>query len=77
MFPLIQPFWDYTVYKINSYHRYVFFIGYKYFGVYVISSPMLVVVDLELAKHVMTKDFSNFVDRGVYTNEKDDPLSMY
>ncbi|KAJ8949550.1 hypothetical protein NQ314_008179 [Rhamnusium bicolor] len=51
--------------------------GYKYFGVYILSSPILIVTDLELAKHVMTKDFSNFVDRGVYTNEVDDPLSEH
>ncbi|KAJ8926291.1 hypothetical protein NQ314_021350 [Rhamnusium bicolor] len=32
--------------------------------------PTYLVIDLEIAKHVLTKDFSYFTDRGFYTNEK-------
>ncbi|KAJ8913633.1 hypothetical protein NQ315_007350 [Exocentrus adspersus] len=51
--------------------------GWKYFGTYSIMQVNLVVLDLDLVKHIMTKDFQNFVDRGFYTNEKDDPLSAH
>ncbi|XP_018576652.1 cytochrome P450 6a2-like [Anoplophora glabripennis] len=51
--------------------------GYKFCGVYAMASPIGLIVDLELAKHVMTKDFSNFVDRDNFVNIKDDPLGSH
>nr|WCC58070.1 cytochrome P450 [Pharsalia antennata] len=51
--------------------------GWKYFGIYIVTQTNFVAMDLDTVKHVMTKDFHNFVDRGVYTNEKDDPLSCH
>lgn len=39
------------------------------------AKPNYLVLNLDIAKQIMTKDFHNFVDRGVYTNERDDPLS--
>ncbi|KAJ8973005.1 hypothetical protein NQ317_000394 [Molorchus minor] len=38
------------------------------------TTPVYLVVDMELVKHILTKDFNHFMDRGVYTNEKDDPI---
>lgn len=52
-----------------------FKIGNKYFGFYLLQSPVLVILDLDLIKNIMIKDFNNFVDRGVYNNAEHDPLS--
>lgn len=49
--------------------------GAKFGGIYALFNPILVVVDLELTKSIMTKDFQYFVNRGVYYNEKFDPLA--
>ncbi|KAJ8913632.1 hypothetical protein NQ315_007349 [Exocentrus adspersus] len=51
--------------------------GWKYFGMYALTQVNFVVLDLDLVKQIMTKDFQNFVDRGFYYNEKDDPLSAH
>lgn len=39
------------------------------------NKPRLVLLDPELIKNIMTKDFNHFTDRPGYINEKDDPLS--
>lgn len=49
--------------------------GEKHAGVYVFASPNYLPIEPELIKNIMLKDFQNFVDRGFYYNEKDDPLS--
>ncbi|XP_062552483.1 probable cytochrome P450 6a20 [Armigeres subalbatus] len=46
-----------------------------YGGIYFFRDPVLVVLSPEFAKTVLVKDFNYFLDRGVYSNEKDDPLS--
>lgn len=51
--------------------------GWKYCGIFLVTVPTYMVLDLELLKQVMTKDFSHFVDRGIYTNEKDDPVGCH
>ncbi|KAJ8933324.1 hypothetical protein NQ318_020827 [Aromia moschata] len=51
--------------------------GWKFCGFFTVQSPALMVVDLELTKNVMAKDFQHFMDRQVYVNEKDDPLSAH
>jgi cytochrome P450 family 6 len=45
------------------------------FGFYSSISPVYVVADEELVKLVMIKDFNNFVNRGMYVNEEDEPLT--
>ncbi|KAL9708007.1 hypothetical protein quinque_011525 [Culex quinquefasciatus] len=50
-------------------------LGDDYAGIYFFRDPVLVVLSPEFAKTVLVKDFSYFVDRGVYSNERDDPLS--
>ncbi|KAF5286958.1 hypothetical protein FQR65_LT12417 [Abscondita terminalis] len=49
----------------------------RFGGVYVFTSPALMLVDLDLIKDVTTKSFYQFNDRGFYCNEKHDPLSAH
>nr|XP_023029787.1 probable cytochrome P450 6a23 [Leptinotarsa decemlineata] len=51
--------------------------GWKYIGIYVMTGSVFLPVDLELIKHIMTKDFQHFVDRGTYVNEKDEPITAH
>ena len=47
----------------------------KFFGMYTFHKPCLVIVDPNLIRYILTKEFTSFHDRGVYCNEKVDPLS--
>lgn len=49
--------------------------GQKVAGLYFLSTPVAVLLDINLIKSVMVKDFAHFTDRGLYYNEKDDPIS--
>lgn len=44
-------------------------------GMYMFSAPVAIVTDLDFLKNVFVKDFEYFSDRGLYHNERDDPLS--
>ncbi|XP_061401520.1 cytochrome P450 6A1-like [Musca vetustissima] len=44
-------------------------------GMYMGQRPVAVLLDIPTIKNVMIKDFNNFTDRGMYYNEKDDPLT--
>lgn len=44
-------------------------------GAFFFLKPVYVPTDLNIIKHILIKDFNNFMDRGVYFNVKDDPLS--
>lgn len=46
-----------------------------FFGTYAMLRPMLVLRDPEIIRSVLIKDFQYFTDRGVYIDEKKDPLS--
>ncbi|XP_065092325.1 cytochrome P450 6a8-like [Ochlerotatus camptorhynchus] len=46
-------------------------------GLYIFLNPVMLVTDLHLAKKILIKDFNCFPNRGVYFNEKDDPLSSH
>ncbi|XP_054741185.1 probable cytochrome P450 6a13 [Anastrepha obliqua] len=43
-------------------------------GMFMLSDPLIILLDLELIKHVLIKDFGNFSYRGLYHNLRDDPL---
>ncbi|KAH8250707.1 hypothetical protein KR032_000240, partial [Drosophila birchii] len=45
-------------------------------GFYFLHKPAAFVVDPNLAKNILIKDFSNFADRGQFHNERDDPLTQ-
>lgn len=47
----------------------------RVFGMYTFHKPCLIIADPDLIRHVLTKEFTSFHDRGVYCNEKVDPLS--
>lgn len=51
--------------------------GHKYYGLYFIATPVICIFDLDLLKHVMSKDFDYFQDRGTYVNERDDPIGAH
>lgn len=46
-------------------------------GLYFFINKAILTTDLDLVKDVLIKDFNNFVDRGRYYNEKDDPLTAH
>uniref|UniRef100_A0A1B0CII2 Cytochrome n=1 Tax=Lutzomyia longipalpis TaxID=7200 RepID=A0A1B0CII2_LUTLO len=47
----------------------------KFFGIYMINRPALIIRDPELIKAIMIKDFDHFVDRGIFVDEEMDPIS--
>lgn len=49
----------------------------KAVGFYMYFSPVLYIVDLDLIKNILIKDFNSFVDRGTYFNAKSDPLTAH
>lgn len=49
----------------------------KMFGAYLYFSPTLFITNLDLLRTILVKDFHYFEDRGVYHNEKSDPLSAH
>ncbi|KAF2894457.1 hypothetical protein ILUMI_11719 [Ignelater luminosus] len=51
--------------------------GHKHLGVYTFGVPMYIPIDIKLVKNILQNDFDHFVDRGVYYNEVDDPLSAH
>ncbi|KAM8713421.1 hypothetical protein ACLKA7_013698 [Drosophila subpalustris] len=44
-------------------------------GFYALLQPRALILDRELIRQIMVKNFSNFNDRGIYCNQKSDPLS--
>ncbi|KAG5669767.1 hypothetical protein PVAND_000061 [Polypedilum vanderplanki] len=46
-------------------------------GMYNLTQPFYYITDLELIKNITIKDFNNFINRGVYSNEKDEPLTAH
>lgn len=49
----------------------------KIAGFYSLLKPTLMILDLNLLKNIMIKDFNNFTDRDVYYNEDSDPVSAH
>lgn len=49
----------------------------KMIGLYFTTQPAVLALDLDLIKRVLITDFDVFDSRGVYVNEKDDPISAH
>lgn len=49
----------------------------KFCGFYFFIWPKIILLDLELIRNILIKDFSNFSERDLYYNEKDDPISAH
>jgi cytochrome P450 family 6 len=49
--------------------------GNKIAGLYQFWKPAVIVLDPEMAKHILVKDFSSFHDHGNYVDTESDPLS--
>lgn len=49
----------------------------KVCGFYLLHQATLVVLDLDLIKDILIRDFRSFADRGVYNDEVNDPLSAH
>ncbi|XP_061395496.1 cytochrome P450 6d1 [Musca vetustissima] len=47
----------------------------KVVGIYLFFNPALLIRDAELARQILTTDFNSFHDRGLYVDEKNDPMS--
>lgn len=52
-------------------------IGAAFSGIYLFTRPTLMIVDLDLIKTILVKDFNIFPNRGIFHNEKDDPISAH
>lgn len=52
-------------------------IGARFCGIYMFTRPSLLVADLDLIKMILVKDFNVFPNRGMYHNERDDPISAH
>lgn len=57
------------------YDVYMKYKEHRAFGIYVFFKPNLIITDPDLIRMVLTKKFRNFHDRGVFYNEKIDPLT--
>lgn len=47
------------------------------FGIHFFTRPCVVVLDPDLIKNILIRDFNYFINRGMYFNDKDDPLSAH
>ncbi|XP_012536197.2 probable cytochrome P450 6a14 [Monomorium pharaonis] len=56
---------------------YMKYKDHRVFGMYSLYKPNLVIADLDLIRTVLTKDFGSFHDRGMFYNDKTDPLSSH
>lgn len=50
-------------------------LGHRHFGTYILDKPMYMPVDVEIIRSILSKDFAHFTNRGIFYNEKVDPLS--
>ncbi|XP_053675737.1 cytochrome P450 6a8-like [Anopheles nili] len=61
----------------QRHYDYFRLLNVPYGGVFMLTTPLLYIFDTQLIKTLLVKDFHNFPNRGVYFNERDDPLSAH
>lgn len=49
--------------------------GHRFVGVWFLFKPAILLRDPELIKEILVREFITFQERGIYMNEKSDPLS--
>ncbi|KAH0946702.1 hypothetical protein HN011_009582 [Eciton burchellii] len=59
----------------NLQRIYKIYEGYPFVGIYELVTPVLLLRDLKLIKHILVKDFVYFQSRGIAANEHVDPLT--
>lgn len=85
--PFVQPSFPYGNFKgagkkyhinelVTKFYRQLKGSG-PFGGVYTLYKPTVVALDLDFIKTILIKDFNNFHERGIFNNEKDDPLSAH
>ncbi|XP_044760949.1 uncharacterized protein LOC123318402 [Coccinella septempunctata] len=47
----------------------------KHCGMYLFGKPVWIPIDLELIRNILIRDSSQFMNHGLYVNERDDPLT--
>ena len=62
--------------KINSFYK-EFKGRAPLCGFFVLTKPVHLILDVDLIKNILVKDFYSFHDRGLYHNEHTDPLSAH
>lgn len=70
--PIVLSKQPISEYFQDIYERYK---DHRFCGIYTFFKPNLVIVDLDLVRDVLAKEFSSFHDRGMFCNEKIDPLT--
>lgn len=50
---------------------------FAFCGLYFFTSPVALIMDLDLIQNILVRDYTCFHDRGLYCNEKDDPISAH
>lgn len=86
-FPYIKPVFPYgnlegtmdkihLTFQLQNYYNEMKGKG-PFGGLYLMWRPAVLALDLDFVKTVLIKDFNCFQDRGVYYNERDDPLSAH
>nr|UUB32683.1 cytochrome P450 CYP6BS2 [Dendroctonus valens] len=63
--------------KINQIYTHQRRQGHDYVGLYFFSRKAFLPLDPALIKDILGKDFQHFYDRGIYHDEKNDPLSAH
>lgn len=85
--PFIKPLFPYGSIKGAMVKKHLTFLTQDFYnemkgkgpfgGMYFLLSPVILTLDIEFVKKILIKDFNHFEDRGVYYNDKDDPLSAH
>ncbi|KAI4454491.1 cytochrome p450 [Holotrichia oblita] len=73
--------YSYTLPSMHSFLKITYDLmkaeGHKHCGLYFVSRPFYMPVNPEYVKAILTKDFVHFADRGLYYDEKEEPLGAH